>query len=238
MKIRFFILLPLALALPLAVNAFADSPDKGQDGRVRYHDDGLGVEFDHSAEFEAIPFAPPDNIQDALNAAMLPGDHSWPLVGLVEKRLARDLDLQALRYREVPAIVLERYPACPPSRETPCGLLEACMAGRPVRRIGNCAARDLIGYPGPYGWDALYWVVTLPASRRMLPPEKGLAPVAMTIPAGWLVIMAPRFFEPDEDAPADPAPRSTGYDREIRRILETLSFPGTPEEAPGTQASP
>ncbi len=31
-KIRFFILLPLALAIPLAVNAFADSPDKGQAG--------------------------------------------------------------------------------------------------------------------------------------------------------------------------------------------------------------
>ncbi|MBR4251366.1 MAG: hypothetical protein IKQ15_03580 [Kiritimatiellae bacterium] len=50
--------------------------------------------------------------------------------------------------------------------------------------------------------------------------------------------MAPRFFEPDEDAPADAAPRPTGYDREIRRILEPLSFPGTPEEAPGTQAAP
>ena len=56
------------------------------------------------------------------------------------------------------------------------------------------------------------------------------------IPEGWLLISAPRYFDPDDDdpeirrtletitpllSPHEKPP--TGYDREIRRILETLS---------------
>lgn len=225
----------LALGLPLVLAACGGTPEQSAPADtspttttgVRYHDDGLGISFEHSPDFVAVQFAPPDNIQDALNAAMLPGDHSWPIVGLVEKRLAQDLDPQAIRYREVPAIVLERYPACPPpSKDFPGGMLEACMAGEPVQRIGKCKARELIGYPGGCGWggmEAFYWVVPLPACRRMLPPEKGMAPISIPIPQGWLLIDAPIFFKPDADAPADAEPRPTGYDREIRHILETLT---------------
>jgi hypothetical protein len=117
-------------------------------------------------------------------------------------------------------------------------LIEACIAGLTPQRIGGRDAYELPGYPGPYGEEAFCWVVPLPATRRELPPEEGLTePLSVPIPAGWLLISAPRFFNPDDNcspeirrlleiltpllSPHEKLP--TGYDREIRRILETLA---------------
>ena len=204
---------------------------------VRYRDPGLGITFEHSADFEPIQFTPPEFSYD-LAASMREAGIDWHIVGLVEKRLSRNLDPETLRSGQVPAILLDRHPAVPPTDDAPGGLLEACLTGLTPQRIGGRDAYELPGYPGPYGEEAFCWVVPLPATRRELPPEEGLTePVGVPIPAGWLLISAPRHFDPDDNdnpeirrtletitpllSPHEKPP--TGYDREIRHILETLS---------------
>lgn len=204
---------------------------------VRYRDPDLGITFEHSADFEPIQFTPPEFSYD-LAASMQAAGIDWHLVGLVEKRLSQTLDPETLRSGQVPAILLDRHPAVPPTDDDPGGLLEACLTGLTPQRIGNCDAYELPGYPGPYGEEAFCWVVHLPATRRELPLEEGMTePLSVSIPEGWLLISAPRFHEPDGDnAPATRriletlaplASRSekppTDYDREIRHILETLA---------------
>ena len=220
-------ILALVLALPAAA---ADTP-------IRYRDPGLGITFDHSADFEPIQFTPPEFSYD-LAASMRGAGIDWHIVGLVEKRLSQTLDPETLRSGQVPAILLDRHPAFPPTDDDPGGLLEACLTGLTPQRIGNCDAYELPGYPGPYGEEAFCWVVPLPATRRELPPEEGVTePVSVPIPAGWLLISAPRHFDPDDNddpeirrhletispllSPHEKPP--TGYDREIRRIIETLA---------------
>ena len=171
----------------------------------------LGVSFWHSTDFAVVRFALPEMPEEAEECLKAAGIDRSRQVGLVEKRLLEefDLDLADVPLGEVPAIVLEYHPACPTTDTDEAGLLETCAASVPVQHIGECEAYELPGFPGPYGESAFCWLVPLPD--------------------GWLIIHAPRFFEPDADDDPDAAPRPTNYDREIRHILETLAID---DEAP------
>lgn len=208
-------LLVLHLPLPAAAE---DAP-----GTATFRDPILGITFEHSPDFDPIQFTPPEFSYD-LAASMRSMGIDWHLVGLVEKRFAQNLDPETVRSGQVPAILLDRQPAIPPTDDDPGGLLEACISGHSPQRIGTLDAYELPAYPGPYGEEAFCWVVHLPATRRELPPEEGMTePLSVSIPEGWLLISAPRFHEPDDDAPSDAPRRPTHYDREIRHILETLT---------------
>lgn len=184
----------------------------------------LGVNFWHSTDFAVVRFALPEipeEAEESLKAAGIDRSHR---VGLVEKRLLEefDLDLAAVPLGEVPAIMLEHHPAFPATDTEEGGLLETCAASVPVQHIGEFEAYELPCYPGPYGEAAFCWLVS--------------------IPDGWLVIHAPRFFEPAADDDPDAPPRPTGYDLEIRHILETLELddewtappPGSPTSQTAT----
>lgn len=173
--------------------------------------DNLGVSFWHSTDFAVVRFALPEMPEEAEECLKAAGIDRSRRVGLVEKRLLEEFDLPTddVPLGEVPAIMLEHHPACPATDTEEAGLLETGAASVPVQHIGECDAYELPGFPGPYGESAFCWLVPLPD--------------------GWLILHAPRFFEPDADDDADAAPRPTGYDREIRRILETLSIDSVSE---------
>ena len=166
----------------------------------------FGVVFEHSADFGRVRFALPEIPEKAEKALKAAGIDRTRQVGLVEKRFleAYDHDWSAIPLGEVPAIVLEYHPAVPVTGTGEAGWLETCAASVPVQRIGQCDAYELPGYPGPCGEAAFCWLVRLPY--------------------GWLVLHAPRTFK------TDGAP--TGYDREIRRILETLTTDADAPAAP------
>ncbi len=176
----------------------------------------FGVVFEHSADFGLCRFALPEIPEKAEEALKAAGIDRSRQVGLVEKRFlaAYDHDWSAIPLGEVPAIVLEYHPVVPStdtgeSRRpettdvfsldldwgTGTAWLETCAASVPVQHPGCCDAYELPGYPGPHGEAAFCWLVRLPY--------------------GWLVLHAPRVFETDGTP--------TGYDREIRYIIETLS---------------
>ena len=188
-----------------------DAPIGTGEREVLRYVDKLGVGFCHSVDFAVVRFALPEIPEEAEECLKAGGIDRSRRVGLVEKRLLEefDLDLAAVPLGEVPAIMLEHHPAFPATDTEEGGLLETCAASVPVQHIGECEAYELPGFPGPYGESAFCWIVPLPD--------------------GWLIIHAPRFFEPDADDDPDAAPRPTGYDREIRRILETLTIDDTAE---------
>ncbi len=210
-------------AFPTSV-LWPDAPIDPGEREVFHYIHKLGVGFCHSADFAVVRFALPEIPETTEESLKALGIDRSPQVGLVEKRFLVEFDLHTddVPMGEVPAIVMERYPAFPATDTEEGGLLETCAASVPVQHIGEFDAYELPCYPGPCGEAAFCWLVS--------------------IPDGWLVIHAPRFFEPAADDAPDAAPRPTGYDLEIRRILESLGinndWTAPPPGSPASQTAP
>ncbi|MBR4190478.1 MAG: hypothetical protein IKQ55_11020 [Kiritimatiellae bacterium] len=169
---------------------------------VLHHDASIGVRFEHSSQFVPICISAPEGITPETKAAMEAAG-VWPPTEIVlaEKRLLEGYNPKAVPSDGPSVIRLRRIPSCEVG-----DFFANCAsnANIPLQRIGKNEAYELPGFPGPYGENAFCWLVK--------------------VPGAWWLLSAPRFYDADDNVPASTTPRPTGYDLELRRILETLEI--------------
>ena len=170
------------------------SASQGSTDELRYESKRLGVRFRYPQNFLV---AQPATLPGSDDMAAAMGARYIPPdeESLVERRLAEGQDLKALP-RGILQISLRRC------RGPEADFLRQFMMKDVVRqRIGAWEVYVLPGAPGPYGDQAIYDVIPLKDGSI-------------------LEILAPRF----SSYSSDPDNRPTGYDRVIRRLIETLEI--------------
>lgn len=181
-----------ALLLFLTV---ALSASQGSTDELRYESKRLGIRFRYPQRFLVAQPAKRLDSKSMAEAMAKTGIEYIPPdeEALVERRLAEGQDPNALR-RNIMQISLSR------SRGEEADFFRQFMTKDELRqRIGAWEVYVLPGAPGPYGDQAFYYLISL---------KNGSV----------LEILAPR----STSYPSDPDNRPTGYDRVIRRLIETL----------------